>query len=80
MKVTSGDCIEVKTGALKSVRGFALVDFESDDADTDFTVRLIGKKDAIGEIVTYNTGKNNVKAVTDDKYSKEPTNFEEEKS
>jgi hypothetical protein len=67
MQVKSGDCIQVKTGTLQSVKGYAQHDFDT-EVEGDFDVRLIGKNDAIGDIVTYNTTKNKVKLVTAEGY------------
>ena len=66
MKVLSGDAIEVKVGN-KTTRGFALSSFDTDEDPTDFELRIIGKKDAIGEVVSFNS-KDNITFVDDENY------------
>ena len=79
MLVKSGDAIDVKKGTLsKTVRGFAQSDFDTDTKDFAFSIRVIGKEDAIGDIVEFNTSSANVKAVRDEQYTADPIERNEE--
>lgn len=81
MLVKSGDAIDVKKGTLaKSVRGFAQSDFDSDAPDVNFTIRIIGKDDAIGDMVDFNTSKVTIKAVEDERYTADPIERDEEET
>lgn len=82
MNIISGDCIDVTVGD-KTTRGYALTDFDTADDNTDFELRRILKDDGIGAVVTFNTGKSKIKAVEDEKYSRDPIvhpNEDEEES
>lgn len=79
MLVKSGDAIDVKKGTLaKAVRGFAQSDFDSDEKGVTFAIRIIGKEDAIGDVVEYKTDDVSIKAVSDEKYSADPIERNEE--
>lgn len=67
MQVISGNAIDVKSGS-KTVRGWAMRDFDTDAEDEKFDLHIIKKDGTLGDTVTFEVGKVTVTAVNDPEF------------